>query len=286
MGNVYEGLDRASQQALLLGETELRSRLGHRASYFETNENMIEAMAGLIEADYLAALEAGRQGVLMIVPVGPVGQYELLAEKCLAGRLSLDRLTLLIMDEYLTDAGTWIGENDPLSFRRHLKEKLTDKLPQALRPKIVVPDPGALDAVPALIKMCGGVDVCYAGVGITGHLAFNDPIPNCPSADFMGALPTRIVALSRETLLINSVTAARGNVARIPRMAITVGMKEILGARRLRIFMNRDWQCAAIRRLACGPITGAFPASLVQRHKDWTLHVVKNVLQPPEPELR
>lgn len=286
MHSTYNGLDTITEKALLLTEADLRARLEPRAEIFLTNEDMIAAMAAHIEADYLKALKDGRDRVLMIVPVGPVGQYELLAKKCLAGQLSLDRLTLLIMDEYLTDSGAWISQDDPLSFRRHLKEKLVDVLPDNLRPKLAVPDPNALGAIPVLIEKMGGVDVCYAGVGITGHLAFNDPVPGLVSADYFAGLPTRIVALSRETLLINSVTAARGNVARIPRMAITVGMKEILGARRLRIFMNRDWQCAAIRRLACGPVTGAFPASLVQHHADWTLHIVENVLQLPEPQLR
>lgn len=286
MYDSYEGLDEATAKTLKLTGADLRAQLDTRAEYFNTNQDMIAAMAEHIEADYLEALKKGRDRVLMIVPVGPVGQYELLAERCLSGALSLDRVTLLIMDEYLTDSGAWISGADPLSFRRHLKEKLVDVLPKDLRPELVVPDPHALVAVPALIDKMGGVDVCYAGVGITGHLAFNDPMPGVTSATYFASLPTRIVALSRETLVINSVTAARGNVARIPRMAITLGMKEILGARRLRIFMNRDWQCAAIRRLALGPVTGAFPASLVQRHPDWTLHVVENVLQAPEPELR
>jgi glucosamine-6-phosphate deaminase len=286
MQNAYEGLDDATRRALLLSESEVRARLGPDAEVFATNQDMIAAMAAHLEADYLQALKGGRNRVLMIVPVGPVGQYELLAQRCLAGHLSLNRLTLLIMDEYLTDAGKWIAEGDPLSFRRHLKEKLVEVLPEDLRPEIAVPDPQALDAVPALIARMGGVDVCYAGVGITGHLAFNDPIPGAPSVEYFARLPTRIVALSSDTLLINSVTAARGNVARIPRMAVTVGMKEILGARRLRIFMNRDWQSAAIRRLAFGPVTANFPASLVQNHPDWSLHVVENVLREPEPELR
>jgi len=154
-------------------------------------------------------------------------------------------------------------------------------LPENLRPELVVPDPNALGVVPELIERMGGIDVCYGGVGITGHLAFNDPIPGVTSADYFASLPTRIVSLLPETLLINSITAARGNVARIPRMAVTVGMKEFLGCRLLRIFMNRDWQCAAIRRLAFGPVTGTFPASLVQRHANWTLHIVENVLQLP-----
>ena len=99
-------------------------------------------------------------------------------------------------------------------------------------------------------------------------------------------LETRVVTLSRETRLINSVSACRGNIDRIPQSAVTVGMKEILGARRIRVFMNREWQCAAIRKMLFGEVTGSFPASLVRKHDCATVHIVEGVLDLPEPTLR
>jgi glucosamine-6-phosphate deaminase len=50
--------------------------------------------------------------------------------------------------------------------------------------------------------------------------------------------------------------------------------------------MNRSWQCAAIRRMLFGPVTGAFPASLIRRHANVSLDVVAEVLALPEPGLR
>lgn len=286
MSWAYAGLDKATREALQLSRSQLMARLGTRAEYFDDIASMSDAFARYLLTDYLSGLQSGREQMLFIVPVGPVGQYERLAKLCGEGDHSLELLNLIVMDEYLTDAGDWIAETDPLSFRRHIREALLDNLPSARRPKVIVPDPRNIDAVGAAIERIGGVDSCYAGVGITGHLAFNDPVPGRDQAEFMASLPTRVVSLLPETRLINAVTASRGNLSRIPRMAVTVGMKEILAARRLRIFMNRDWQCAAIRRLACGPVTGAFPASLVQNHSNWSLHVVSSVLDEPEPGLR
>ena len=100
------------------------------------------------------------------------------------------------------------------------------------------------------------------------------------------ALPTRVVRLSRETLTINAVTAARGNIDRIPKLAVTVGMKEILEARKIRVFMNRPWQCAVVRKLLHGPVTAACPASLLQRHPDVRVTVTREVAELPEPTLR
>lgn len=282
----YPGLDPETAAALRMSADDIVARAPVPLTLFDDNAQMIAALARAILDDYAAALSAGRERVLMIVPVGPVGQYDLVAEACNGGGPSLDRLTLVLMDEYLTLDGAWIPESDPLSFRRHVREHLTERLPADRRPEVVVPHPDVPGRIATTIDDLGGVDVCYAGVGITGHLAFNDPVPGRADPEWFASLGTRVVALSAETRLINAVTAARGNVARVPHLAVTVGMKDILGARKLRIFMNRDWQCAAIRRLLFGPVTGAFPSSLAQRHDDLSLHVVRNVLDPPEPGLR
>ena len=100
------------------------------------------------------------------------------------------------------------------------------------------------------------------------------------------SLPTRVVRLSRETRLVNSITACGGNIERIPPRAVTVGMKEILESRKVRIYMNRPWQCAIVRKLLHGPVTSAVPASLLQRHRDAGVVATDPVTDVPEPVLR
>ena len=285
MAQRYDDLDQQTQAALTLSREALHTQLGDRVEVFPSNDALIGSLADRILADYLACRESGRDKVAMIVPVGPVGQYDILSDRCRAEGISLAQLTFFIMDEYLTDDGRWISTDDPLSFRAHMQRHLLEKLPDELQPQIVIPDPADLGAVGRAIEHCGGLDVTYAGVGITGHLAFNEPMAEVTNAAYFADLPTRIVPLLPETRLINAVTAARGNVSRIPRMAVTVGMREILSARRLRIYMNRHWQSAAIRRLAFGPVTAAFPASMAQTHPQWSLHIVDHVLDQPEPTL-
>lgn len=285
MTSDYRDLDQKTREALSLSEADLSSKLNDRLTVYRSNAEMINAFAKDILAEYQLALEQGRNRVAMIVPVGPVGQYPLLAKLSQKAGVSLKNLTLIIMDEYLTDEGAWISSEDSLSFRGHIQRNLLDKLDTEDQPEVIIPNPSDPQAVGVRIDKLNGVDVTFAGVGITGHLAFNEPTAGVGDADYFANLPTRIVPLLRETRLINAVTAARGNVARVPRLAVTVGMREILSARKLRIFMNRQWQSAAIRRLAFGPVTAEFPASLVQRHSDWKLGVVDHVLLPPEPEL-
>jgi glucosamine-6-phosphate deaminase len=263
-----------------------------RLSIVDDAAAMATAFADMMIDEYRAAKAAGRRHVLFIVPVGPVGQFEHLARRANRERLSLTDLVLINMDEYLTPDGlNFISADDPLSFRGHMQRHLWDQLDPALAPPPEhrhFPDPRRPEATTALIDRLGGVDVTFGGVGITGHLAFNDPPEPGEAVDAgaFAALPTRVVQLSRETLTINAVTAARGNIERIPRRAVTVGMKEILASRKVRIFMNRVWQCAIVRKLLHGPVTAAVPASLLQRHPDVLVTITPEVALLPEPELR
>jgi glucosamine-6-phosphate deaminase len=240
------------------------------------------AFADALLAEYLAAKQAGRPTVVFIVPVGPVGQYDILAGLCAERGQSLADLLMIGMDEYLTPAGDWIPETDPLSFRGHMARHMTAKMPPGAAPRIVFPDPRNLAEVPGLVER-HGVDVCFGGVGICGHVAFNEPPEpgEVVSAEAFAQRPTRVQALNRETRLINSVTATRGAIDLIPTHAVTVGMKEILSARKLRLFMNRPWQTAIIRKLLHGPVTAAVPASLAQRHPDCAIVATEEVTRMP-----
>ena len=225
----------------------------------------------------------------LIIPVGPVGQYERLARLCNHRRTSLRDVVLIGMDEYLQDERTMIPYDDPLSFRRHLDERFYERLDPDLAPppeNRVVPDPARPDAVAAAIERAGGVDMCVGGIGITGHVAFNDPPgPDVPLETFRN-LGTRVVELALETRVINSVTAANGNIDAIPRWAVTVGMKEILSARSVRIYMNRSWQPAIARRWVHGPVTTRVPASLLQEHPDVHLTLTEEAARRPAGRLR
>jgi glucosamine-6-phosphate deaminase len=244
-------------------------------------------LAEVLRAEIAAASREGRAATF-IVPVGPVDHYPILARMINEQRLFCRDVVFIGMDEYLTDEGAWIPADHPLSFRGYLQRTFYDLLDPALAPppeNRVFPDPRDLSAVPRLIAARGGVDACYGGIGITGHIAFNEPPEEPMSLEAFAALPTRILTLTRETRTINSVTVG-GEISIIPRRAITVGMKEILGARRLRLYCNRPWQSAVARRVLHGPITPACPASLMRTHPDAVLTVTDYVAAPPNIKLR
>jgi glucosamine-6-phosphate deaminase len=262
-----------------------------RLSVLPDRAAVIGACADAMLADFRAAKAAGREKVVFIVPVGPIGPLERMASAANAGRVALHDLVLINMDEYLGPAGRdLIPADHPLSFRGYMERKVWAALDPALAPppeQRIFPDPHDPDAVARAIARWGGVDVCYGGVGITGHLAFNDP-PEPGEATTPAAfadLPTRIVRLSRESILMAAINTARGNIDLIPPTAVTVGMREILAARKVRLYLHREIQAAILRKLLHGPVTPAVPASLLQNHRDAWATVAASVTALPQPEL-
>ena len=233
--------------------------------------------------------DSGR-GATLIIPVGPVDQFPILARMLNEQKVSCRNTVFINMDEYLTDDGQFIPEDQPLSFRGYVDRLFYSRLDPALAPppeSRVFPDPQNPGAIQRLIDTRGGVDACYGGIGINGHIAFNEPPEPGEniSVEAFAALPTRVLPLSRETRTINSVTVG-GELSAIPRRAITVGMKEILASRRLRFYCNRPWQSAVARRALHGPLTPACPASYFRTHPDAVLTVADYVAAPPEIKLR
>lgn len=232
---------------------------------------------------------AGRDSVF-IVPVGPVFQYRRFVWLLRERPIDLSRLHLFFMDEYLDGDGSLIAPESPLSFRGFIQRELIDPMSALANggasaagfssEQVHFPDPAAPGDFDRKLSDLGGAHVCYAGVGINGHLAFNEPEGALP-ADGFQQLGTRVVPLSRETITINSNTALRGAFDMVPSQAITVGFRQIMEARRLRIYLNRPWQGAVVRKLLFGEISPSFPASFARRHRDAALTVTPEVAQRP-----
>lgn len=246
-------------------------------------------LAVAIREELLAAQRRGGAATL-IVPVGPVDQFPLLARMINEERIDCRDVMLINMDEYLTPDDEFVPPDHPLSFRGYMDRAFYQLLDSGLAPRAanrVFPEPRDDGTLQRLIAQRGGVDACFGGIGINGHIAFNEPPEPGESVtvEEFARLSTRALPLSRETCTINSVTVG-GEIGVVPRRAVTVGMKEILAARRLRFYCNRPWQSAVVRRVLHGPITAACPASLLRLHPDATITVADFVARPPDIQLR
>ena len=128
----------------------------------------------------------------------------------------------------------------------------------------------------------------FRGVGINGHYAFNEPPEPgeaCTNEEFANR-PTRVLKISRETRTINAYMNCGADLDAIPNLCITVGMKELLMAKRVRMCMPRDWNAGALRKLLHGDITAAVPCSLFRLHPDAKLYAADVALTSPIPEIR
>ncbi len=218
--------------------------------------------------------ERGEKTVF-ICPVGPTGHYPIFVRLVNDQRISLKDCWFINMDEYLDDDDAWIAEDDPLSFRGYMQREVYGKIDPALlmnEDQRVFPDPSNVDAVPCLIDELGGVDVAFGGIGITGHLAFNEP-QEALSVDEFSQLKTRVLDIAPETRTTNSISALGGALEDMPRRCVTIGMYEILNSRKLRFCVHRPHHRAVVRRAAYGEVTSAFPATLMQRHADARIYV-------------
>ncbi|MBC7333095.1 MAG: hypothetical protein H5T85_01300, partial [Actinobacteria bacterium] len=217
-----------------------------------------------------------------ILPVGPRGQYPRFARICNTGKISCRNLITINMDEYLDDSDCYISEDHPLSFRGFMKRNLFDLLDDGLKPRpenIYFPDPDNLGEIGRLIEELGGVDICFGGVGINGHIAFNEPMDeSLITSEEFKKLKTRILSLSRDTVIMNSLKYG-GWVEFIPRRCITIGMAEILASKELRFYMEHNWQWAVLRKaIFLGP-TPEFPVTFIKEHKNSSLTISENVLE-------
>ena len=223
----------------------------------------------------------------LILPVGPVHQYRRFVWLCGQRPVDLSRLHCFFMDEYLGEDGLLLDPGHPLSFRGFVERELVAPMPAAagLRPgQVHFPDPGNPGDYDRRLAELGGAGICFAGVGINGHLAFNEPPAEGDPAgsEAFRASDTRVVSLSRETVAINANTALGGACDRVPVRAVSVGMRQILASRQVVACLNRPWQRAVVRRLLYGPVSPAFPASLLREHPDARLILTSEVAAPPQ----
>jgi len=165
-----------------------------------------------------------------------------------------------------------------------------DRLDPALRipeEQICFPDPRNLDSASRRMAEVGGVDTCYGGIGYHGHLAFNEPPISrwykLTPDEFRASL-TRIVPLAPETIVMNSIRATGGNPAALPPMAVTLGMADILAARRLRLYCQGGaWQRSVLRIALLGEKDVDYPVTLAQGHPDYAIVTTQDTAQPPIP---
>jgi len=283
------GANYTSALQLPVGELVRHARMGVRL--FPTIDAMLEHMADSMAAELRENNSAGRP-TRWILPVGPVKQYFRLVDICNRERITWRNADIFQMDEFLDWQGRPLALEDPLSFEGFMRRQVFARLDDELRPdesRIHFPNPFNPDEMWRQMTAAGGVDTCFGGIGYHGHVAFNDPPISRwfrVSAEQMRQSTTRVVVLGDDSVVVQSIGSAGGSSEMIPPMAVTIGMREILSARRLRLFLAGGERHRAIFRITLlGEPSSYYPSTLMQGHPDCIVHTDEATARPIVPSL-
>jgi glucosamine-6-phosphate deaminase len=171
--------------------------------------------------------------------------------------LDFREVTTFNLDEYVG-----IGPQHPSSYAQYMRENLFAQV--NLRPdRVHIPDgmardiPGECAGYEAAIQRAGGIDLQVLGIGVDGHIGFNEPGSSLASR-------TRIKTLTERTLQQNARYFP--DPKEIPHHVITMGVGTIMEARHCLLLATGDPKSAVVAQFVEGPVTATVPASILQMH--------------------
>ncbi|HLS08686.1 glucosamine-6-phosphate deaminase [Lentibacillus sp.] len=189
----------------------------------------------------------------------PEGLYQKLIDEYKKGNLSFSNVTTFNLDEYVG-----LAASDPNSYRYYMNEKLFSHvdLPDE---QAFLPNGAAEDLekecrdYEALIKDAGYVDLQVLGLGLNGHIGFNEPGTPVDSR-------THVVELDESTRKANARFFK--SMDDVPKKALTMGIGTIMESRQIILLVSGEKKADAVKRLVNGMVSEEFPASILQKHEN------------------
>jgi glucosamine-6-phosphate deaminase len=189
----------------------------------------------------------------------PIGTYRQLVEGYEKGDLDFSAVKTVNLDEY-----KGLSPENNQSYRYFMNENLFRHVNICLE-NTNVPNGLAEDAEAEcarynqVIRDLGGIDLQLLGLGVNGHIGFNEP-------DDAFAKETHLVTLTQSTIDANSRLFDR--IEDVPRYAFTMGIRSIMQARKILVVANGENKADIIKKAFFGPVTPQVPASILQMHPD------------------
>ncbi len=189
--------------------------------------------------------------------------YQQLVEKHQNSGLSFAKASSFNLDEYLG-----VAAENPQSYRSFMDREFFDHididkqstfLPYCAEnenPRLVGP------RYEQQIRDAGGIDLQVMGIGVNGHIGFNEPSSSLSSR-------TRVKTLTQQTLKDNSRLFSRDEFQ--PKLAITMGIATIMDARGVLLLATGESKAEAVSQMVEGPVSAMCPASVLQLHERVTV---------------
>lgn len=202
----------------------------------------------------------GSHPFVLGLPTGstPLGTYKKLIELYQNGKLSFKNVVTFNMDEYVG-----IPESHSQSYHTFMKENFFSQI-DIPEENTYILNGNASDLQQECIdyelkmKEFGGIDLFLGGVGVDGHIAFNEPGSSLHSR-------TRIKTLTDDTVIVNS-RFFDNDVNKVPRQALTVGVGTVMDSREVIIIANGYAKAQALKQGVEGAISQMWTITALQNH--------------------
>ncbi len=217
---------------------------------------------------HLKQLLASQDTVRMVFAAAP-SQSEFLEALASAEGIDWSRVIAFHMDEYV---GLPVGASERFGqwLRRFVFDKIGFAEVHLLGAEDVTQADAAEVAAAYAAKLAEApIDIVCAGIGVNGHIAFNDP----PVADFDDALAVKVVELDdvcRQQQVDDECFATFDDV---PTHALTLTVPRLMDSARIFCIVPAAGKAAAVAQTLAGPIEEACPASILRRHPAVTLYL-------------
>lgn len=222
-----------------------------------------------------------------IIPCGPNCWYEPFVKLVNAERVSLRSLIAFHMDECLDWQGRELPRKHPYSFRGYMERHFY----APIEPELAVPEQNRwwltsynIAQVVSAIESAP-IDITYGGWGQDGHIAYNQarrhPLSHI-SIDDIRHSSVRIQENNIDTIITLAQRTFGMAYQFVPPMSVTLGLKECLSAKKVRLFSDTGaWKQTALRVALFGNISPEYPITLLQEHPDALLTATVDTARHP-----
>ena len=235
------------------------------------------AMGRIMARELVAEIRrhnAKREPTRAIIPCGPACWYKPFTDLVNRSGTSLKRLVVFHMDECLDWQGRELPRRHPYCFRGFMEEHFYGPVRRALgvpeKSRMWI-EPGNVDEIRRKIA-AAPIDITYGGWGQDGHIAYNQtrrhPFSRLTIEDLREST-VRVQDNNLDTILALAQRSFGAAYQFVPPMSVTLGVRECLSAKRVRVFSDTGaWKQTALRVALFGPITPEYPITLLQEHPD------------------
>ncbi|SHE88410.1 glucosamine-6-phosphate deaminase [Caldanaerobius fijiensis DSM 17918] len=207
----------------------------------------------------------------------PLGMYGELVEMYKKGIIDFSNVVSFNLDEYIG-----LPADHEQSYHYYMHKNFFDHI--NIKPEnIHIPDGCAEDLeeecekYEEAIREAGGIDLQILGLGVNGHIGFNEPDTNIDTK-------THVVQLAKETIEANKRFFHSAD--EVPRRAITMGIGTIMKAKKIILLASGENKAKAIRETIKGYLTTNVPSTVLALHPDVTLVIDRKAASLIEEEER